>query len=125
MIGFKQEYDKDLSGSKHLYYIDKNDVVIISDDEKEKVIRYLRHSDLIISKTFALFDGTNYIGPYMIFSDGEWIWPNYLYYFIQKEKHIAKEFLNYIKEKNYLATNLAKQKRKEVTIFLEKEMLGM
>ena len=78
---------------------------------------------MILSKTLALFDNAKYIGPYMIFSDGEWLWPSYFAYYVNKEKQINTDFLNYLRFREYSIPAFTDVDRRRVRTFLEIEML--
>jgi hypothetical protein len=125
MIGFRKEHDKKLGISKYNYELSNLDSVPLSEPEIGMLISYLEQSDMIFSKTLAIFDEDNYIDPYMIFSDGEWMWPSYLKYYLTKQKGINSEFLFHVKGRGYVTDPLTKQQKREATIFIEKEMLGI
>jgi|GEM_PF-1180325 len=97
----------------------------VSDEEKKKIINYLNSSERVFSITLALHDNDNYIGSYMIFSDGEWIWPNHLAYFLRKKKdEIDARFLNHLKNCDFKVRPLSEEQRKEVGIFIEGTLLN-
>lgn len=123
MIGFSEVHDKVLSLSKFLCKTNDRTSCFLTKEEHQLLIQYLEKSDMIFSKTLAIFDGTKYIGPYMIFSDGEWIWPSYYPYNLIKEDFIDSDFLSHVKQKSFIITHLTDEQKKELTIFLEKEML--
>lgn len=125
MIGFQKKYDEKLASSNLNYEVKDRLSLLISESEKEKLILYLKGSNMVFSKTLALFDGVNYIAPYMIFSDGEWIWPSYFSYYLGKDDLISKDFLFHIRERKYNVTVLTPEQKKEVTTFIERKMLGM
>jgi hypothetical protein len=125
MIGFREEYDKLLSHSQYFCKTIDTEFSLLAQEEQDMVMQYLEKSDMILSKTLALFDGKNYIGPYMIFSDGEWIWPSYFLYNLTKRGHINSDFLSHVRQRNYSVMPLTKEQKREVTIFLEKKMLNI
>ena len=125
MIGFKKEYEKVLINSNYIYEKNNNSFSFVTDEEMGMVIQFLEESDMIFSKTLAVFDGENYIGPYMIFSDGEWIWPSYFLYYLAKQKRVNSDFLFHVRQKEYTITRLTDEQRNKATSFLEKEMLNI
>jgi len=124
IIGFSKVHDKVLSLSKFLFKTNDRASCFLRKEEHQLLIQYLIKSDMIFSKTLAIFDGINYIAPYMIFSDGEWIWPSYYSYNLIKEDFINSDFLSHVKQKSFIITPLTGEQKKELTIFLEKEMLS-
>jgi hypothetical protein len=43
------------------------------------------------------------IGPYEIFTDGVWMWPSYIFHFIERFPNIKIDisFVEYVKAKNF------------------------
>jgi hypothetical protein len=123
MIGFRMEYDKALMNSRYIFETSDKDASFITKAEKDMLVEYLEKSDIVFSKTLALFDGENYIAPYMIFSDGEWIWPSYFSYNVARQDYINSSFLFHVQIRNYKPLALTEEQRREAIFFLEKEML--
>ncbi len=122
MIGFREEYDKILVNSKcNFNWSDKTSP--LTDIEIKMLTLYFKQSYIVASKTWALFDNENYLGPYMIYSDGEWIWPSYFLYYLDKERSIYSDFIEHIKNKNFIFTPLTLVQKKEATVFFENAML--
>ncbi|MGN6493387.1 MAG: hypothetical protein ACTHLE_15405 [Agriterribacter sp.] len=89
LIGFKNQYDTIFTNSlpqscKNFIEIDKKEV--------DTIVYYLDNSTLILSKTWGLFDDDRYIGPYMLLSDGEWLWPSYYSFFVKKTELLKTAF---------------------------------
>lgn len=124
-IGFRKE--KDAKVVKEKYYEDINlssAQLINGEQEKNKIIEYLNKSDHIFAITLALYDKEYYIGPYMIFSDGVWLWPSYFAYYLTAQAYLNEDFLNHLRQKDYTAAPLNENQKKEATCFLEKEVLN-
>lgn len=125
-IGFRKENDANVVKEK--YYDDINlssGQLINGEQEKNKIIEYLTKSDYIFAITLALYDKEYYIGPYMIFSDGEWLWPSYFSYNLIKQEYLNEDFLNHLRQKNYTTKSLTEKQKKEATVFLEREILNI
>lgn len=125
-IGFIKEIDKKIVKENYWDINVLSSKSLITDvAERNEIIQYLNGAEMIFSVTLALFDGEKYIGPYMIFSDGEWIWPNYFSYNLTNQEYINSDFLSHVRQKNYNITSLTKEQKREATFFLEKEMLNI
>ena len=124
MIGFRERFERVLMRSEYFYASDPANALPISTEERQAVINYLESSDRVFSMTLAQFDGEYYIGPYMLFSDGEWIWPSYFSYFISKGEPIDRSFLQHLRERNFSSKSLTAEERKKVVTLIEIEMMN-
>ncbi len=122
-IGFTKERDKNLINNSYMDDLWSKNKVIISNDDKTKVIEYLKNSNKIFSRTLAMFDDETYIGPYTIVSDGEWIWPSHFPYFLAKTDSLDEEFYFYLKSKKFNPPFFTSEMRKNATVFLEMKLL--
>lgn len=93
-----------------------NDLLFdVSNDEiqlSEEILAYLEGGSPVISYTLALFDEEkNYIGPYHILTDGSWIWPSYIVYYLRKYKivNFPKKFIDHIEQNGYRHIPLNKE----------------
>lgn len=126
VIGFIKENDKNVVKEKYLDGSSEySNVTFINEKERNEIIKYLNSADKIFSITLALFIDENYIGPYSILSDGEWIWPSYFSYNLIKMEYVNSNFLAHLKQKNYKIVPLNKEQKQEATFYLEKEMLNI
>lgn len=125
LIGFTKEYDRLLSSSKYVYVSKNISILTLNESENKMLEVYLMNSNIILTKTLAMFEDGIYIGPYMIFSDGLWMWPSYFHYNLIKEGFINSDFISYLKEKKFALTALTTEQIKATTYFLEREMLGL
>lgn len=125
-IGFRKENDAKVVKEKYYDEISSSSTQLINgDQEKNKIIKYLEKSDHIFAITLALFDREHYIGSYMIFSDGAWLWPSYFSYNLMKQEYLNEDFLNHLRQKNYTKTSLTEKQKREATSFLEREVLNI
>ncbi|MBL7706323.1 MAG: hypothetical protein JNM21_12330 [Taibaiella sp.] len=121
--GLRYEYDRHLIHSK--FFLKDVRLRTLSSSEEGAVQEYLNKASIVFSKTLALYDGDTFIAPYMLLSDGEWVWPSYLSYFISKEKQISETFFDYIKKNNFVISPISQDVYAEIRYFIEKEMLGI
>lgn len=121
--GLRYEYDRLLIHSK--FFLKDVKLRTLSPSEEGDVQEYLNKASIVFSKTLALYDGDTFIAPYMLFSDGEWVWPSYLSYFISKEKQISETFFDYIKKNDFVISPISQDVNAEIRYYIEKEMLGI
>ncbi|MBI1184786.1 hypothetical protein GC194_10965 [bacterium] len=118
-IGFRKEHDARIIIDE---YIDKVSAgsVIIDDNERVKIIKYLEKGVMIFSMTLWLTDGATNIGPYIIYTDGVWIWPSHFVYYIRKGDYgnLNQDFVSYMREVDYIP-------QKEAKMFLFSNMLKL
>jgi hypothetical protein len=121
LVGFRKEYDKRLweKSRQHRY----ETIQLSSKKDQTAILDYLNKAELVFTKTLSIYDGNIFIGPYVIHSDGEWVWPKYLGYFVEKEKVLDEEFYQYLLSKQYCMTELPLKRKREIISFLEKTFL--
>jgi hypothetical protein len=112
LIGFKEKYDSTLLLSKSAKISEDKPQTLLSDNEIGLISGYLENSEMIFSKTYALYDNEQFIGPYMIFSDGNWIWPSYFSHFLKSDKEIDEEFAHHVREVGYRSDKLSTEKKR-------------
>ncbi len=71
----------------------------------QQVLKYLNRGILILGWMgyFIDFKTKQIIAPDSYYTDGIWVWPSYLPYYLNKfpSLQLGNEFLNYLIEKNY------------------------
>ncbi|WP_136467458.1 hypothetical protein [Flagellimonas onchidii] len=84
---------------------------------KNEILKYLKTGETIavtMNIIKSLYNGDdNIIGGVVYFTDGNWIWTNYLIYYLEKYNiEINNEFVDYVlgKKSNEQKDNLNKQK---------------
>ncbi|GEN69683.1 hypothetical protein [Chryseobacterium rhizosphaerae] len=114
-IGFIKEYNKIPESFSLNEYKSKQNY---ANEEKEKILHYLKKGDVILTwmGVFLDLDNNNFIGPQIYYTDGEWIWPLYLIYYLEKEIFfdLEEEFTNYLKERKYKLNILSEEKLREI-----------
>jgi hypothetical protein len=126
-IGFIEEKDSKIIREEFILDKTRSANLQIEGLEKKKIIEYLEHSNSIFAITLGLFDGATYIGPYMILTDGIWIWPSHFSYYLLKNDflNINSDFYFYLKNKKFKSSKLSENEIKKAKFFLEKELLNI
>lgn len=110
LVGFIREYN-DLSESKKLSELLESKSLYTTDIEK--IINYLDQGVLLLGWMgyFIDFETKELIAPDSYFTDGIWVWPSYLSYYLKKHpmlmvdedfvKHIEKKGFQFSVEENF------------------------
>jgi hypothetical protein len=80
------------------------------------ILKYLESGIYIYGMTLAIQDSDGkYISPYIVYSDGEWMWPAYFSYYIKSGnvKTIPTEFLVHIRQNNFEVPKISLAKEQE------------
>lgn len=96
-IGFLN--DTPFSLNKEQYF---NQEFIGTSADFDLLVEYLKNGECIMNLLLTytdVFDG-EYIGPYSIYTDGEFVWPSYFVFYLEKYKNIYIDdlFLKKIKD---------------------------
>lgn len=126
-VGFTNEYDVGIIKPEFFDYLGEDRIKINIDKPEELLIyKYVRESEKVFSMTLALFDKDVYIGPYIILTDGEWIWPSHYEYNLRKNNfsNINSDFLQHMRRVGFNTTTLSIDQKKKAKTFLESKMLN-
>jgi len=123
-IGFIKEMDKGKIREEY-WSVEDSNYSAIDETEKEKILEYLTKAHFVGSIMCDMFDGETDLGSYVIYSDGEWMWPSHFPYFLNKKNTIDTSFLQHIRNNNYTPPLLTKEKEKEVGTFYEVYLLDV
>ncbi|RAJ75620.1 hypothetical protein CLV59_109234 [Chitinophaga dinghuensis] len=85
-----------------------------------EVLNYLEKAPILLGFLRWLYDENGEsIGPLMIHTDGHWIWPSYLVYYLNRgyQSMIPDEFMHYMHNVKFMVMPLTDEKRKSVEIF--------
>lgn len=101
-IGFIKNYHPNIKNLK--LFKDLNFGITYSD--KKEIIKYLEQGTKIAVSMHvidSLFPtDNNIIGGLIYICDGEWVWPNYLNYYLEHyDIEIDKDFISHIKNSDY------------------------
>ncbi|WP_143709146.1 hypothetical protein [[Flexibacter] sp. ATCC 35208] len=81
---------------------------------------YLERAPILLAMTRWISDiDGNSIGPLIIHTDGIWIWPSYLVYYLNKgyQTLISDDFINYMRDLSFIPNELTKERRRNVEEF--------
>mgnify|MGYP000868615321 CR=1 FL=1 len=84
------------------------------------VLNYLEKAPILLASLIWLKDTNGgSIGPLIIHTDGYWIWPSYLVYYLNQgyQSLISEEFIEDIRKANFKVGPLTDEERRNVEIF--------
>jgi len=98
VIGFLKNYNPELHCSRNLF--DLFAPAVAEEQKRSAAIEYLNNNgSRIVSFISNIYtDEGELIGPYIIYSDGIWIWPSYYSFYLNKypQIYVPEEFQLYI-----------------------------
>jgi hypothetical protein len=84
VVGFLKFHNSDIECSKDLEDL-ISDSVTIEEIELEQIVSYLNQGIHLFRFISDIYDAEGKtIGPFIYMTDGEWIWPSYYAYYLQK-----------------------------------------
>lgn len=127
LVGFIYEYNP-IPSAVPIKSISKNNGNSAID--LDKIVQYLNAGELVFGWMgyFQDFETKAWIAPDSYVTDGDWVWPSYLPYYLQKgfDSLLDIHFLDHIQQKNFKIdlgpelTNAAKVLEKELSDLLTK-----
>ena len=102
LIGVISEYNDELEGKKFHDYKIKSDY-----QNKEMILDYLKKGTAIavtmqVVKSL-IQDDNSIIGGVSYLTDGYWIWPNYLHFYVNNLSiELPQDFLNFISKNEHI-----------------------
>lgn len=127
-IGFIQEYN---NIPEALSYTDMFDNHNNNSDIIIKIINYLDEGILVCGCPGVIMDlnNENILSPDAYFTDGIYIWPSYLSYYLVSYPNfkISEEFVNYLLKKEFKFSSISffkKRKLKKMEDYLEDKLIG-
>ena len=86
--------------------------------ERNLILRYLRNGYTISSimmSPFSLIEGREKenIGGLRILTDGQYIWPSYISYYVANHYELDTSFLNHIRKQCYIVPSIRDSDKKE------------
>ena len=122
-VGFCNKWDEGIIYEKYFQLPDHK--IEVTKAQREKIIEYLKQGERIFSITLSLFDeDDSFIAPYIVYTDGEWLWPSHLIDFIEKNstQYLKMEFLEYLTKKDFKFSTKIISKEDVVRFFQENLM---
>ena len=104
MVGFLAKHEGKILGVAIGYNHRDEPQNRITEETKSSVLKYLAAGKYIFGMTLAIEDENGkYISPYIVYGDGEWLWPAYLAYYIGSGSvvDLPVGFLEHIKKNNF------------------------
>lgn len=115
-LGFIKEYNN-IPESNYLNIY--RDIQNNYDSEfKRKIINYLKNGNIALSwmGVFIDIEDNSFIAPQIYYTDGEWIWPSYLIYYLEKDSEfgLTESFVNYLEEKEFVYKEITKKELSKI-----------
>ncbi len=118
LVGILKEYEPGLiKVGKSLTEFHKGPKASVNN--LDKIIYYLDSNQSIISFLHNIFVNGKPIGSLIIYTDGKWIWPSYLKYFL-KEGYFSllpDDFIGHIKKNEFKAPLIGENEIKEAQMY--------
>ncbi|MCS4304940.1 hypothetical protein [Chryseobacterium sp. BIGb0232] len=114
-IGFIKEYDTIPEALELEAY---RNAEIYNSVNKNKILDYLKNGEVALAwmGVFINVESQDFIGPQIYYTDGNWIWPSYLIYYLENDKNFCLEnnFEEYLQENNFISQKIPKDKLTEI-----------
>lgn len=111
-IGILRDYEHSpIKIGRFLSEFDVSDEKNIND--LNEIVSYLTNGTIVIAFLHYVFDEKkNQIAPLIYYTDGKFIWPSYLPYYLKKGYYslLTTEFMNNIRGNNYIPPKLESEK---------------
>lgn len=110
LVGFiKKHDDHDFSKSLNDYLLDGYET-----PNRNEILEFLKKGQLCLAWMEWIFDddeNDTSIGPNGYYTDGEWVWPNYLSYYLLKHSNfkIEQSFIDYVLENQDESVDLTEE----------------
>jgi hypothetical protein len=124
LTGFIREHSHHIKTNLNIIPFDQ--IRCIEYNDKEKILHYLKNG-VPISVTMMLLhsvipeEKNKVIGGLVILTDGEWIWPNYIEYYVSNiNLELEDGFINYIRHKNYNVPNVRQEIRNKANDLIDR-----
>lgn len=117
--GFISEEDVNIPNAKTLKEMLSYDLNIEKFD-RSKIIKYLENGHFLTGAMSHIYDNEGKsIGNLNYYTDGEYIWPIYYRYYLEKYKnfYIDKYFFEHAKKNNFSINKISKQRMIELEAF--------
>jgi hypothetical protein len=119
--GFLVAHEQKILGEA-ITYLDSEDGVTIDERNLASILRYLEAGKIIFAMTLSIQDKAgDIIAPYEVYTDGEWVWPRYYSYYIEKKEiiSISLAFLRKMESIDFSIPKVSIEQLSEAQIFFE------
>lgn len=85
----------------------------------DKIVSYLENGKRVISFLHEVFDGKTSLGALSYLTDGKWIWPSYLAYYLKRgyKSLLDNEFIKDVVKNDFIIPPLNNEEMREVGLF--------
>ncbi len=127
IAGFSALHDRTIIEEEYCCTDGDTFVNTLTSEEILRIVNYLQSGTMVFSMTLALFDKENYIGPYCIYTDGEWLWPSHLAYYLGRGKlvNLSIDFRDHVLGRQALVAQVSTEARQQTSIFVEQHLLKL
>ncbi|UPK67897.1 hypothetical protein [Chitinophaga filiformis] len=89
------------------------------EDYLDNVVFYLEHGVRVFSFLEEVFDGGIFIAPLVFYTDGKWIWPSYLPYYLNRGywSLLPGEFISDVFSAKFIVPEVGREKINEARQF--------
>jgi hypothetical protein len=102
LLGFIKEYNNIKDAVNLDIWLNEKSSI---NTDSEKILQYLDQGVLLLSWMgyFTDVKTKELIAPDSYYTDGVWVWPSYLPYYLKKDSSLVidKEFIEYLKNRNF------------------------
>lgn len=97
----------------------RNSIQDVEVEDKEKIVSYLKSGQMILFcpeiVTDVLSDKEEWIGSTSIYSDGIWLWKNYLVHYLEKYNiSLPQDFILHAKNNNWQNSKVSSEREDEI-----------
>ncbi|WP_160140241.1 hypothetical protein [Chryseobacterium sp. c4a] len=114
-LGFIKEYDPIPEALELKTYRNNK---IYNSVNKNKILDYLKNGEVALAwmGVFINVESQDFISPQIYYTDGNWIWPSYLIYYLENDKnfYLENDFDEYLQENNFISQKISKDKLTEI-----------
>ena len=92
---------------------------IEKEDNLDNVVFYLEHGVRVFAFLEEIFDEGIFIAPLVFYTDGKWIWPSYLPYYLKRGywSLLPEEFINDVFNAKFIVPEVSRDKIKAARQF--------
>lgn len=121
--GFTKEFDAKVVRDSFLGNTEESVQKAVSPEEILRIAEFLEKSDKVFAITLAIRVGDEYV-PYIMRSDGEWIWPGHLGELVRsRDIDLNEDFLEHVRSRQYRVRPLSKDEIRKIEFFIVKGLL--
>jgi len=118
-IKFLEIFDEKDSIENQVKFL-RNSIQNIGIEDREKIISYLKSGQMILFRpqivADVLSEKEEWIGSTSIYSDGVWLWKDYLVHYLEKYNiQIPPEFILHAERNNWQSPKISSEREEKIT----------